>query len=192
MIWGTLQYLAFMVPGILTAIRDLIWEELSVKEIRTHYLFGKAQAYDRANFWKRAVRVYEEILRQEPYSIPVLLNLGGLYYRREMYELAIFHYKKVIRSNSKHYQGHYWLAMCYWRLQRYYSAINTLEEVVGLLPTFKDALNLMGACYEQIGEGARAEHFYLKAISADPEGIVIHGDLLQEAEADRSEERVKH
>jgi Flp pilus assembly protein TadD len=77
-------------------------------------------------------------------------------------------------------------------LQRYYAAINTLEEVVGLLPTFKDALNLMGACYEQIGEGAKAEHFYLKAISADPQGIIIHGNLLPGAEAHSSEERVKH
>jgi hypothetical protein len=84
MIWGTLQYLVFMVPGILMVIRDLIWEELSVKEIRTHYLFGKAQAYDRANFWKRAVGVYEEILRQEPYSIPVLLNLGGVLPERDV------------------------------------------------------------------------------------------------------------
>jgi len=192
MIWGGLQYLVFMVPVILTVIRDLIWEELSVKQIRIHYLLGKAQAYDRANFWIRAVRVYEEILRQEPYSIPVLLNLSGLYYRREMYELAIPHYKKVIRLNSKHYQGHYWLGMCYWKLRKYYAAINTLEEVVGLLPTFKDALNLMGACFEQIGEGAKAEHFYLKAISADPQGIVIQGNLLEGSEEGRREERVRH
>jgi Tfp pilus assembly protein PilF len=34
----------------------------------------------------------------------------------------------------------------------------------------------MGECYEQIGEGAKAEHYYLKAISADPDGIIIHGD----------------
>jgi len=190
MIWGTLQYFVFMVPVIVTVVRDLVWEELSLKEIRRHYLFGKAQAYDRANFWKRAVKVYEEILGQEPKSIPVLLNLGGLYYRREMYELAISHYKKVIRSNSKHYQGHYWLAMCYWKLQRYYAAINTLEEVVGLLPTFKDALNLMGACHEQIGEGAKAEHFYLKAISADPQGIIIHA--LDGTEERKGEDRVRH
>ena len=45
--------------------------------------------------------------------------------------------------------------MCYWKLQRYYAAINTLEEVIEFLPTFKDALNLMGECYEQIGEGAK-------------------------------------
>jgi len=46
-----------------------------------------------------------------------------------------------------------------------------------ILPTFKDALNLMGECYEQIGEGAKAEHCYLKAISTDPNGIIIHGML---------------
>jgi tetratricopeptide (TPR) repeat protein len=83
--------------------------------------------------------------------------------------------------------------MCYWKLQRYYAAINTLEEVIEFLPTFKDALNLMGECYEQIGEGAKAEHYYLKAISADPHGIIIHGGVLGGAAHDkRREERIKH
>jgi tetratricopeptide (TPR) repeat protein len=129
----------------------------------------------------------------DPNSVPVFLNLGGFYYRRGMFEAAIPFYEKVIRANPKHYQGHYWLAMCYWKLQRYYAAINTLEEVIEFLPTFKDALNLMGECYEQIGEGAKAEHYYLKAISADPDGIIIHGGVLGGAAHDkRSEERIKH
>jgi hypothetical protein len=51
----------------------------------------------------------------------------------------------------------------------------------------------MGECYEQIGEGAKAEHYYLKAISADPDGIIIHGGVLGGASHDkRSEERIKH
>src|SRR3989337_736461 len=95
-----------------------------------------------------------------------------------MFEAAVPFYEKVIRANPKHYQGHYWLAMCYWKLQRYYAAINTLEEVIEFLPTFKDALSLMGECYERIGEAAKAEHYYLKAISADPDGIIIHGGVL--------------
>ena len=116
------------------------------------------------------------------------LRLGGLYYRRRKYEMAIPYYEKVIRSNPKHYQGHYWLAMCYWKLQRYYAAINTLEEVIEFLPTFKDALNLMGECYEQIGEGAKAEHYYLKAISADPDGIIIHGGILDPPSQEKKRE----
>ncbi len=110
-----------------------------------------------------------------------------------MFETAIPHYEKVIRLNPKHYQGHYWLAMCYWKLQRYHAAINTLEEVIQSLPTFKDALNLMGECYEQIGEAAKAEHCYLKAISADPKGIVVHGAVLDRwAQQSKKEERIKH
>jgi tetratricopeptide (TPR) repeat protein len=110
-----------------------------------------------------------------------------------MFEVAIPFYEKVIRANPKHYQGHYWLAMCYWKLQRYHAAINTLEEVIGFLPTFKDALNLMGECYERIGEGAKAEHCYLKAISVDPDGIIIHGGVLEGGSAERRwEERIKH
>jgi tetratricopeptide (TPR) repeat protein len=182
-----------MIPVIWSSFGDLIWEELSLEEIRTNYLFGKGNAFDRANLLERSVSVYKEILKRDPNRIPVLFNLGGLYYRRGMYEAAIPYYEKVIRSNPKHYQGHYWLAMCYWKLQRYYAAINTLEEVIEFLPTFKDALNLMGECYEGIGEGGKAEHYYLKAISADPRGIIIHGEVLNpQSQEKKREERVKH
>jgi len=187
------RYVWYMIPVLWISLKDLIWEDLSLGEISTNYLFGKANAYDRANFLKRAVRVYKEILRRDMYSIPVFLSLGGIYYRRGMFETAIPYYEKVIRVNPKHYQGHYWLAMCFWRLQRYHAAINTLEEVIQFLPTFKDALNLMGECYEQIGEAAKAEHCYLKAISADPNGIIIHGGVLDRwAQEKNKEERIKH
>jgi tetratricopeptide (TPR) repeat protein len=190
--WRGVQYIVYIVPVLWSFIKDLTWEELSLGEIRTNYLFGEANAYERANFLERSVRVYEEILERDSNSVPVLLNLGGLYYRSEKYEMAIPYYEKVIRVNSKHYQGHYWLAMCCWKLKRYYAAINTLEEVIEFLPTFKDALNLMGECYEQIGEGAKAEHYYLKAISADPEGIIIHGGVLSGQALERWEDRIKH
>src|SRR4030043_1155531 len=187
-----LKYLKDMIPIFWIFLMDLVWEDLSFGEIRTNYLFGKANAYDRANFLRNAVRVYKEILRRDPNSIPVFLNLGGLYYRRGMFEIAIPYYEKVIRINPKHSQGHYWLAMCFWKLQRYHAGINTLEEVIQFLPTFKDALNLMGECYEQIGEAAKAEHCYLKAISADPNGIIIHGGVLDSWAQEKREERLKH
>ncbi len=193
MVWRRLQYIFYMMPILWSLLKDLIWEDLSLGEIRINYLFGKANAYDHVNMIEKSVKFYEEILRMDPNSIPVFLNLGGLYYRRGMFEAAIPYYEKVTRTNPKHYQGHYWLAKSYWKLQRYYAAINTLEEVIEFLPTFKDALNLMGECYEQIGEGAKAEHYYLKAIGSDPDGIIIHRGMIGgEAGEKRREERIKH
>jgi tetratricopeptide (TPR) repeat protein len=188
-----LKYFLYTISVFWTFLKDLVWEALTLEEVRTNYLFGKANAYDRAGFLRRAVGVYKEILRRDPNSIAVFLNLGGLYYRRGKFETAIPYYEKVIRANPKHYQGHYWLAMCFWKLQRYHAAINILEEVIQFLPTFKDALNLMGECYEQIGEAAKAERCYLKAISADPSGIIIHGGVLDRwAQEKKKEERIKH
>src|SRR4030042_5382968 len=188
-----LRYIFYMIPVLWSLIKDLVFKELSWEEIRTNYLFGKANAYDQAGTLSRSVKVYETLLEKDPQSISVFLNLGGLYFRRGMFEEAISYYERVIRSNPKHYQGHYWLAMCYWKLQRYYAAINTLEEVIEFLPTFKDALNLLGDCYERIGEGAKAEHYYLKAISADPDGIIIHGGVLNSRDQEKKkEERIKH
>ena len=83
--------------------------------------------------------------------------------------------------------------MCFSKLQRYHAAINTLEEVIHFLPTFKDALNLMGECYEQIGEAAKAERCYLKAISADLNGIIVHGGVLDSwAQEKKQGEGLKH
>ena len=181
-----------MVPVIWSLLKDLTWEELSLEEIRTNYLFEKAHAYDHAHLFEKAVRVYLELLGKDSNSIPVYLNLGGLYYRRRMFERAIPYYERVIRWNPKHYHAHYWLAMCFFQLKRYHAAINTLEEVIEFLPTFRDALNLMGECYEEIGEGANAERCYLKAISVDPDGIIIHGGILDRIKRERWEERIKH
>lgn len=191
--WRVFQYIFYMLPVLWSLIKDLILEDLSLGEIRINLLLGEGNAYDRANMLERSIKVYEEVLKTDPNSVPVFLNLGGLYYRRGKYDQAIPYYEKVIRANPKHYQGHHWLAMCYWKLQRYYAAINTLEEVIEYLPTFKDALNLMGECYERIGEGAKAEHYYLKAISADPEGIIIHRGILDETYLEQKrEDRIKH
>ncbi len=190
---GLFKYCFYMIPVLWSSGKDWVWEELSIAEIRINYLFGKANAYDHAHCLERSIRVYRELLKKETNSLPVFLNLGGLYYRRGMFEKAISYYEKVIRLNPKHYQGHYWLAMCYWKMQRHYAAINTLEEIIESLPTFKDALNLLGECYERIGEGARAEHYYLKAIGADPEGRIIHGGILEPWTPERRrEERIKH
>jgi len=191
--WRRLKYLFYMIPILWVFLKDMVWEDLSMGEIMANYLFGRANAYERSGLLEKAMNVYEEILRRDPNSLPVYLSLGGLYYRRGMFEKAIPYYEKVIMSNPKHYQGHYWLAMCYRNLQRYYAAIHTLEEVVEHLPTFKDALNLMGECYEKIGEGAKAEHFYLKAIGADPKGFIAHGGGLDRSGTEkRREHRIKH
>ena len=193
MSWRFLQFFANMVPVLASVIRDLVWEEVSVKEIKTNYLFGKANAFDRAGFLEKAANVYEELLVKEPNSIPAYLNLGGLYYRGELYEMAIPCYEKVIQFNAKHYHAHYWLARCYCKLERYYAAINTLEDVIEFLPTFKDALNLIGECYERIGEGAKAEHYFLKAIRTEPGGIIIHRSMLEKPEGEKGREaRLKH
>jgi protein O-GlcNAc transferase len=191
--WKRLKYGYYLIPIWWTLAKDFLLEDGSFREKKTNYLFGKANAYERAGLLEKAVEVYRRILAMDPNSLTAYLCLGGLDYRRGMFDSAIPHYEKVIKANPKHYQGHYWLAMCYWKLERYYAAIHTLEEVIEYLPTFKDALNLMGECYEQIGEGAKAEHFYLKAISSDPEGIIIHGKFLDRPGPEKgTENRIKH
>ena len=45
----------------------------------------------------------------------------------------------------------------------------------------------------RLEKAAKAEHCYLKAISADPNGIIIHGGVLDRwAQEKKKEERIKH
>ena len=53
--------------------------------------------------------------------------------------------------------------------------------------------NVVGWIGEGAGEAAKAEHYYLKAISADPDGIIIHGGVLDgHVREKKREERIKH
>jgi hypothetical protein len=49
MAWKILKYTFHMIPVLWSFIKDMIFEEISLEEIRTNYLFGKANAYDGAN-----------------------------------------------------------------------------------------------------------------------------------------------
>ncbi len=188
-----IKFLIYMLPVILYLFRDVILRRFSIEELKINYLFGKADSLEKAGLFHQAVKIYEDILKKGKVRVSVLFNLGGLYYRRGMFEKAIPYYEKVIHINPRHYQGYYWLAMCYFKLNRFYAAINTLEDLIKLLPTFKDALNLLGECYEKIGEGAKAEHYYLKAITADPDHIIMHGGIIQKLkQREIREERIKH
>jgi len=64
--WRAFQFVYYMVPIFWDLLKDLIWEDLSLGEIQTNYLFSKANAYDQALFLRRAVRVYKAILRRDP------------------------------------------------------------------------------------------------------------------------------
>ncbi len=66
-----------MMPVLWSFIKDMIFEEISLEEIRTNYLFGKANAYDRANLLENAIRVYEEILKGDPEQHPCFLEPWG-------------------------------------------------------------------------------------------------------------------
>jgi len=50
MSWKAFLFIFCMVSTFWYFLKDLIWEDLSLGEIRTNYLFGKANAYDQANF----------------------------------------------------------------------------------------------------------------------------------------------
>src|SRR4030067_949971 len=93
-----IRYLFHMIPILGSIIKDLFLKRLPREETKINYLFGKANAYEQANLLESSIQVYRGILKNDPKSISVFMNLGGLYFRRGMIEKAIPYYLKAISA----------------------------------------------------------------------------------------------
>src|SRR4030067_1799512 len=100
--WKGFLYLFYMISVVWSLLKDLIREDSSFKEIKTNFLLGRANAFEQARLIDRAVRVYKKILKKDKKSIPALLNLGGLCYRKGMYGAALPYYERVLPMNPEH------------------------------------------------------------------------------------------
>src|SRR5579864_6780799 len=63
--------------------------------ITTSSSFEQAEEYQKSKRYTDAIRCYEEIMRQEPYNLQALFNLGNCYLALGMGEKAITAFKMI-------------------------------------------------------------------------------------------------
>ncbi|WBW72516.1 transcriptional corepressor Ssn6 [Schizosaccharomyces osmophilus] len=126
-----------------------------------------AELYDDSD---KALTAYEAALRQNPYSIPAMLQVATLLRNREQFLLAIEYYQTILDLDPK--QGEIWSALghCYLMrddLSRAYSAYRQA------LYHLKDPKNPklwygIGILYDRYGSHEHAEEAFTQCLRMDP------------------------
>ena len=89
----------------------------------------------------------------------------------------------ILKVHPIHTTALYLLAVCEQQLQKYESALNHLNTLIGLEPTHAEAVNLSGVILKQLGDADSAKQAFLKAIELEPALVDAqrnYGDLLIE------------
>ncbi|EPY53631.1 transcriptional corepressor Ssn6 [Schizosaccharomyces cryophilus OY26] len=152
-----------MPPNAPESVRKLI----SLNEEAWLQIGHLAELYDDSD---KALTAYEAALRQNPYSIPAMLQIATLLRNREQFLLAIEYYQTILDLDPK--QGEIWSALghCYLMrddLSRAYSAYRQA------LYHLKDPKNPklwygIGILYDRYGSHEHAEEAFTQCLRMDP------------------------
>jgi len=136
-------------------------------------LFKEAKAlYNEARFTE-AIDVYRRIIDSEPESIKALLNLVYIYKDLTKYDQAI----RIIKEKPQLFQdlkARKLLARLYYLKGEPQEAIFLLNQLLSYNLDDPELLFYLAICYEDIGNFARAEKFYLDAIRANSYEVLAY------------------
>ena len=109
----------------------------------------------------------------EPHPGYLYSKIGGLYYKLQMYDMAIEAYKKGIKSYPSQpdiYHFYYNIGVVYYNSGDYKSAIQANKTSIKLDPDNKhNALFQIGSCYFQLGNIDEAFNYYLETVGVKPD-----------------------
>ncbi|MBL7081337.1 MAG: SpoIID/LytB domain-containing protein [Candidatus Omnitrophica bacterium] len=126
------------------------------------HLEEAAQSYNNGEY-EKTIRLYQEILIQEPQNLAAALNLAYLYKDSAEYEEAI----RILKNLPEDFAVLKLLGELYYLHHQPRKALPYLQEALKKKPSQPELLIYQGQCLEDLGNFARAEKNYLKAIRVD-------------------------
>jgi predicted O-linked N-acetylglucosamine transferase (SPINDLY family) len=137
-------------------------------------VFSEAVEAQRAGDADRALRLYAEILIQNPEDIPSLYNAGIIYRARGEFDVALAHWGRVIAVEPDNYGAHMAVGRLMNYLGRPEAAKVSFESALASRPGDVDALTCLGNAARRLGDREEALRLYDLAIARQPD----HGALL--------------
>lgn len=137
-------------------------------------VFSEAVDAQRAGDADRALRLYSEILIQNPEDISSLYNAGIIYRARGEFDVALAHWGRVIAVEPDNYGAHMAVGRLMNYLGRPEAANVSFESALASRPGDVDALTCLGNAARRLGNREEALRFYDLAIARQPD----HGALL--------------
>ncbi len=121
---------------------------------------------DYSNFrFRDALELYKRALALDPAPrVEDCETMAGLFYNLGQYDSALAFYLKAYSLDSARWQRAYVAANFYLLLDDTLSARNYYQKILELDTTIADGMVRMGSYYFEIGQFARAESLYLRAL----------------------------
>ena len=149
-------------------------------------LFKKGEKNESEKKYKKAVDLYNQVLKIDPNHIDSLNNLGSIFYKTGELQRAINYYKKAIMIAPDNINIIYNLGLVFNNLSEHENAIKCYEKIIKINPNFVYAYNNIGATFAKLGDLKKSQEFLEKAVSIDPNYIdainnlsIIYKDLSQ-------------
>ncbi|HEV2115387.1 MAG TPA: tetratricopeptide repeat protein [Terriglobales bacterium] len=137
-----------------------------------------------------AIEVYEKVLELEPQHAAAHINLGTLFYNRQDYIKAEYHYRAAIEADPRYALAYFDLGNVLDETGRVPEAIKAYSTALMLAPTYGDAHYNLALAYEKMKQPRKAlKHWrsYVRLDSSGPWSVharnqirrILTGDALR-------------
>jgi tetratricopeptide (TPR) repeat protein len=103
-----------------------------------------------------AIAAYVKVLELDPKHAAAYINLGTLYYNRQDYRLAEWHYRKAIEADPRYALAYFDLGNVLDETGRVEEGIRAYKTALLLAPSYADAHYNLALAYEKIRQFRRA------------------------------------
>jgi tetratricopeptide (TPR) repeat protein len=127
-----------------------------------------------------AIAIYEKVLELEPQHAAAHINLGTLFYNRQDYIKAEFHYRAAIEADPRYALAYFDLGNVLDETGRVPEAIKAYTTALILAPTYADAHYNLALAYEKMKQPRNAlKHWkaYVRLDSSGPWSIHAHNQI---------------
>lgn len=127
-----------------------------------------------------AIAVYQKVLELEPEHAAAHINLGTLFYNRQDYIKAEFHYRAAIEADPRYALAYFDLGNVLDETGRVPEAIKAYSTALVLAPTYGDAHYNLALAYEKMKQPRNAlKHWkaYVRLDSSGPWSIHAHNQI---------------
>ena len=127
-----------------------------------------------------AIAVYEKVLELEPQHAAAHINLGTLFYNRQDYIKAEFHYRAAIEADARYALAYFDLGNVLDETGRVPEAIKAYSTALLLAPTYADAHYNLALAYEKMKQPRNAlKHWkaYVRLDNSGPWSIHAHNQI---------------
>ncbi len=152
-----------------------VLEKNSKKNVKLKEIFyKKALTYQKGNNFKQAIRMYREVLKNNPAHQDALLNIGVCYIKKSEFSNAIIYLEKLKKLPSESCEGLINLAVAQIEVGRFDKSLVCLNEAETLTknPRFEIFL-YRGLASIRLGKSGQALRWYRKAEQLLPKNPIL-------------------